>query len=960
MKGIMFSKKCLIYHAAFIGLLLLIQFAFAEADNNIHIAAVADMSGKDNKAGESLVRGINLYLDEINENGGINGKQVVLDLYDDQNDSNLAREKAYEIVRENRAIAVIGHHYSSCSINAGEIYKENGIPAITPYSTVVDVTHNNDWYFRNTFNDDLQGSFLANYVNKIINKDRICVIQEDLPYGSFLADVFIETSRSFGIEMEYNYRFEVHDPNLDDTLKSIIDELKASDFPGVIFLSTHAAEGVKLIKLIKDADLKNFIVVPAAYASESFYLGFSEFPKEKHAPGYYSNGVYVSSPLLYDSADETTIQFKEKYTQVYDSEPDWRPAFAYDAVKIIVDAITNTEITVTENTISGDRQKIKDYMLNMNDIKKAVHGVTGYNYFNEYGDRPKPIYIGMYRNGRAISALTQFREIKDIHEIYDMNKAEADGKVTIVEGRYLYKTDVVYTAITLNEIIKPNFLDYTCILDFDLWFRYTSDIDVENIEFLNAIGNIELGNPIEDYVNREFSYRRYNVKGEFKTDFFSIPPPYGQHILGITFRHRELTRNNLIFVTDLVGMGITEDSDPIERMKEHQVLSPGHGWLLDKVRIYQDLANIATMGRPEFINIAKGSVDYSRFNFGILVKEDTIGVRTALPSEQGLFFLFFSGGVTLIIFILSYRIKSNLALRTIWIFQSVFSILLLLSAEAVLLRGMAEFAGKNYLNIMRLIFDISWWFIPAYLIVIGIDRFIWKPLEDNTQQIIPTLIRRAVATIIFSLAFFAVIAFVLEFATTGLLATIVVLVIIIGLLIKVNISDVIAGIAINVERSFRIGDWIKIDTEIEGHVIDITWRTTRIETFFGNIISLPNSKASEAVIENYDQPESLYWAGFTIHVEPQHSPDTVKEILTEAALDTDGIVGEPWIRLMGVTSWSTEFWVRMQIDDMKQRYLYTEKLWKSCLIHLEENGVKPAVQRHEVKMISGWGSAADF
>jgi len=955
----MLKNNYLFAHAIIICLLLFCQLGVAKADNNIHIATVGDMSGKDNKAGESLIRGINLYLSEINADGGIYGREVVLDSYDDQNDPNLASERALEIVKDNRAIAVIGHHYSSCSINGGEVYKENGVPAITPYSTVVDVTLNNEWYFRNTFNDNLQGSFLANYVNKIINKDRVCIIQEDLTYGSFLADVFTETSRSFGIEMEYNFRFEVNDPNVDDVLKNIIDELKSSDFPGVIFMATHAAEGVKLVKLIKDADLKNLIVVPAAFASESFYLGFSDFPKEQQAPGYYSNGVYVSSPLLYDSADEATIQFKEKYIQTYDTEPDWRPAFSYDAAKIIVDAILKTNVTGSESSIMEDRQKIRDYLAGLNDINKAIPGVTGYNYFNEDGDREKPVYIGMYRNGKTISALTQFREIRDIHEIYDINKAVNDGKVTLVEGRYLYKTDVVFTAISLNEISKPNFFDYTCILDFDVWFRYTSDIDVENIEFMNAVGDIDIGDPVEEYINREFSYRRYNVKGEFKPDFFSIPPPYGKHILGINFRHRALTRNNLIFVTDFVGMGITEGKDPIDQMKQTQVLSPGHGWLLDKVRIYQDLVDISTMGRPEFINIPSGMVDYSRFNFGVLVKEDTFGVRTALPSAQGLFFLFFSGAVSLILFILVRKIHSNFALRIIWGVQSFFTILLLLSAEAVFVRGVAGAVGKTYLSVLKFTFDVAWWFVPTCLIIIGIDRFLWKPLEERTQQNVPSLIRRVVGIILVSLAIFGVITFVLDLAATGLLATSVLIAIIFGLLIKINISDLIAGIAINVERPFRIGDWIKVDSDIEGQVIDINWRTTRIETFFGNTISLPNSRASAAAIENYDLPESLYWAGLTIQVDAHHPPEDVKNILNAAALATEGIIGEPWIRFIGVDSQSGEYWVKMQIDDMKQRYLYTEKLWKSCLTHLENKGIKPAVQRHEIKMISGWGGAAD-
>jgi len=112
--------------------LLWIGYKTFSKEGNIHIALVGPMTTHDsddgNKktkpAGNSFFHGVRLYIDEINQKGGINGKRIVLDVYDDRNDPKKARERATEIKNENRAVAVIGHHYSSCSIAAGEIYKK--------------------------------------------------------------------------------------------------------------------------------------------------------------------------------------------------------------------------------------------------------------------------------------------------------------------------------------------------------------------------------------------------------------------------------------------------------------------------------------------------------------------------------------------------------------------------------------------------------------------------------------------------------------------------------------------------------------------------------------------------------------------------------------------------------------------------------------------------------------------
>jgi len=108
---------------------------------------------------------------DIPQAGGIDGKKIDLQIYDDRNDVQVAAKIAREIA-DSRALAVIGHYSSSTSLVAGKIYQAYGIPAITGSATADDVTKWNNWYFRSTFVNSRQGLFIGNYISKILKRSQ--------------------------------------------------------------------------------------------------------------------------------------------------------------------------------------------------------------------------------------------------------------------------------------------------------------------------------------------------------------------------------------------------------------------------------------------------------------------------------------------------------------------------------------------------------------------------------------------------------------------------------------------------------------------------------------------------------------------------------------------------------------------------------------------------------------------
>lgn len=935
---------------------------FAEDMNAIHIAVVGPITGKSSANGKSYLQGINLYLDQLHKAGGVNGRKIVLDVFDDQNDKTLAKEKAQEIAKKNKVLAVIGHNSSSCSIAGGEIYKQSEIPAITPASTNVAVTLNNPWYFRVVFNDSLQGRFIANYTRFVLKQSSIAIIHEEATYGTFLTKVFEETAKDIGISTQHKWIFKNADATqdkkvLEDKLVAIANDVKRQGYKGLILLATSPADGAKLMQLIRDSGLKNQVLAPDSFASQAFRDALAKFPKEEQSPGYYSNDMLVTSPLIFDNANQKAQNFKDKYNSLYEGTPDWRAVYAYDAMMVLVETMKKANIDGSGD-LAEDRKKLKEALAATDTISESIEGATGFNYFNEEGDASKPISIGLYRNNEIISSLTQLKELQNTAEVADMEKAIEEEKVYYIDQRHYYKTNVVYTGIEMNQMTNLDMDKLTFNLDFYIWFRYKDkSILPEEIEFLNAIEPIKMENPIDPQLDGDLLYKAYHVKGNFRIDPLPVRSEVGQRAIGVSFRHKTLNRNHLIYVIDVIGMGIGRKVSQKDHTvdKFSKLLSPVYGYNVVNNWFSQDILEKSSLGSPRYLNSDNPQAEYSRYNVGVRIKKEEFTLRRIFPVKLSKFFTW-----TFILTFLGLGIASkfqrlNKYFSAFWFIRAFSLLMVLLFGEIVLLDHFSDEENQFFTRNITSAIDLLWWIMPAIQINQIIEKFIWVPLEIKTQHKVPTVLRRFVSFLVYLMTFFGIIAFVFDQKITSLLATSGVVAMIIGLAIQVNISNVFSGIAINIERPFRVGDWIKIGQMDEGKVVDITWRTTRVITRNLLILSIPNSKASESPIQNFSMPDNIVEFWFTVHIDPSFNVKTVQKVLLDALYAADGVLKEPapYTRLNELTDWSADYIIGYCWRDYGKKNSVRKAVWNSIWTHLHRAGIPPALQRNDVYLHRG-------
>ncbi|MGD9309300.1 MAG: ABC transporter substrate-binding protein, partial [Desulfosarcina sp.] len=372
--------------------LLVTMSASADA-NDLQIAVIGPLSGIDRAGGQAMLDGVNLYVAQINERGGIGGRKIEVLAYDDRNSKDTARKKALAIARDSNALAVIGHYYSSTSVEGGKIYKQHGIPAVTPSATASEVTDECDWYFRVVPDTNLQGKFAAIYTNQILKHDRASIIYERAAYGSALLRSFKRTAHDLGLRIQNVWGVDTESDDVDNILKTITLGLKEESNSGALFLALQDHEAAKIVRLIVDQGIDLTTIGGDAIGSESFPRKFEDNTFGKRDAGHYTDGIYATTFFIRDIGNFKAQQFNRSFKQRFGREPDDLAATSYDAAAIAVEAIMRAK---PEGDLAQSRKRIRSQLTTYRNIETAYKGVTGRIYFDEHGNAVKPFPFGVY------------------------------------------------------------------------------------------------------------------------------------------------------------------------------------------------------------------------------------------------------------------------------------------------------------------------------------------------------------------------------------------------------------------------------------------------------------------------------------------------------------------------------------------------------------------------------------
>ncbi|MBW2713381.1 MAG: mechanosensitive ion channel, partial [Deltaproteobacteria bacterium] len=717
------------------------------------------------------------------------------------------------------------------------------------------------------------------------------------------------------------------------------------------------AAGVELVKRLRERDYPGLLIATDALASQAFADGFDSFPSESERKGFYTNDIYASTPFLSDASGKIANEFKQNYVERYEREPDWYAAFANDAAEVLVAALQRGSISPSPETISEDRKALRDALVAIGP-EAPVEGVTGPTAFDRFGDVRKPVPMGRYLNGDIVSALEQLQMLTQVQGGGALDPTLDRDRVVRSGGESLYRTSVARVGVRANRFDKLNFDKGTFYLDFDIWFRHEGDHDVEDIVFTNAIDPIDLGEPIENWEDGPQHYRLYRAEGMFQADILSAG--YGEHSLSISFHHRNRTRTDLALTVDRLGMNFGRNQSNAERVAHaRKVLGTSSPWQPVSNFFFEEEIDAHGLGHPLFLNADGSGKRFSQLTMGLVLERQSFSVMDIVPKEHRLSVLVVSLIASLLL--LLWRNGSSPKLR--WFLQLAFAALVLICAEPLLGTELRNRVGPHPLERFTRICGLVWWGFSAMMIHAAINRFVWRPATKRTGHRPPSVLRYFVTGIVYLFAFIGALAFVYHYRLTGILATSGVLAMIIGLAVQLNITNIFAGVAINIERPFRVGDWIMIhgrtpepEESVIGRVVDINWRTTRLLTADETEIIIPNGVISEKTITNFMAPGERCRFQLFFTLDQSHPPEAVIPVMKAAiaavtGVEHEGPLAEPEasVRVFETTENGIVYMVRyFLIPRLVSLPTATHTINDSILRHLRAAGFKLAYAKREI------------
>lgn len=332
------------------------------------IGAVFSVTGGASFLGEPEKKTAEMMVEQINEQGGINGNKVELIVYDSQGDATKARYAVKKLMSREKVVAVIGPSTSGNSIAVGPLAKQYKTPLVSCAASYKITTKNRDtgeqykWVFKTPHTDTMAAEAIFTHMNKT-GMSKAAIITSTSGFGASGRGELLRLASKFGIKIVADEKYGPKDTDMTAQLTKI----KSLGPEALINWSIGPAQ-VTVVRNWKDLNMTGIKL----YQSH----GFGSLKNVELAAGA-AEGVFVplSSIVVADllPADhyqkQVTTDYKKAYESKYNEAISAFGGHAWDALALVFDAL---------KTVGPDKSKIRDHIENRKNFI-GQHGMFNFS-----------------------------------------------------------------------------------------------------------------------------------------------------------------------------------------------------------------------------------------------------------------------------------------------------------------------------------------------------------------------------------------------------------------------------------------------------------------------------------------------------------------------------------------------------------------------------------------------------
>jgi branched-chain amino acid transport system substrate-binding protein len=323
-------------------------------DKPIMIGFIGSLTGVDPDYGESMRNGLAMAVAEINERGGVGGRQIEV-VYEDGKciEGAKAVSAAQKLISIDKVSLIVDGSCSTGLLAYAPFAEEQQVLVISAGATADSVTDAGEYIFRNVPASSVAGRLLAQ-VSIDNAHDEIAIVSENSDYAKTLLGAFLWKYEELGGRVVANEMFA---PG-------------SSEFR-TILLKVRNAQPNALVVNPQSADLVPQIIRQARELgiTAQIYIAYFTLPSVVEA------GAFVDGTYAVDLPSTVEQSYLDKYAQQFGGEPPYKfsSVLAYDLGYLVADAVR----------VNGtDTDKIRQYLYDL----QGFTGVAGTYHFDEHGD----------------------------------------------------------------------------------------------------------------------------------------------------------------------------------------------------------------------------------------------------------------------------------------------------------------------------------------------------------------------------------------------------------------------------------------------------------------------------------------------------------------------------------------------------------------------------------------------
>ena len=287
------------------------------SDQPISIAAVGPLTGQYASFGQQLEQGAAAAVADMNAQGGVLGRQLVLEAEDDACDPKQAVAVANSLASKGVPI-VIGHFCSGSSIPASNVYAEEQMIQISPASTNPQLTERGlDNVFRTCGRDDAQGLIAGAYLAEHHGGDNIAIVHDKTAYGKGLAD---ETRAALNAQGVTEALYEAYTAGEKD-YSTLVSKLKLEQID-VLYVGGYHSEAGLIVRQMRDQGLDTQLISGDALVSQEYWAITGE-------AGEGTRMTFSPDPRNNPEAADVVQRFREEMNY----EPEGYTLYTYAAIQ---------------------------------------------------------------------------------------------------------------------------------------------------------------------------------------------------------------------------------------------------------------------------------------------------------------------------------------------------------------------------------------------------------------------------------------------------------------------------------------------------------------------------------------------------------------------------------------------------------------------------------------------------